>query len=78
MWQLFGRPCGTCDSWGFNPALKCRAIVITSLRDRSLARHVVSGLWPESRPSLETTPGGQGTTRLTRLHGDFEGLEPVF
>jgi hypothetical protein len=78
MWHLSGRPFGTWGFWGFNPALKCRAIVIKSLRDTSRARHVVSGLWPESRPSLETTPGGQGTTRLTRLHGDFEGLEPVF
>ena len=78
MWQLFGRPCGTCDSWGFNPALKCRAIVITSLRDRSLARHLASGLWPESRHILDIIPGWQGIARLTCLHGDFEGLEPVF
>jgi hypothetical protein len=30
---IFCRPCGTWDFWGFNPALKCRAIVIASLRD---------------------------------------------
>lgn len=35
-----------------------------------------SGLWTESRRSLDITHGGQGTTRLICLQGDFEELEP--
>jgi hypothetical protein len=31
------------------------------------ARHVASGLWPESRHSLDTTTDEQGTARPTQL-----------
>jgi len=63
-----GRPSGTWIACGLNPALKCRAIVIASLRDCQHANYPKSSTHPTfartgSKKVISTTKDGVSLTK---------------